>query len=504
MADPWSAFKDAPKDDPWAQFADAQQRQQQAPQQEPTLMENLRASPLGGAAQTLLRAGQGAYQAAAGLPSPFSAIDPEMGREKAAISARINNQVADQNRDYEQNKMRVAEASGDPRLYLAMTGTGEDMGHLLNPAGAVGASIENPILRGMAGASGFAATQPVTDPTANFWLEKAKQQAIAIPTGAITGAISAPPKAPIPTTQDLKARKTAEYKAIENEPVPVTPEMLTAVQDKAGATAVKNAINDARINRETALADELSSLLSSDPTKIPAQISANAADKVSQSMRDLGSAALRADRGNASRGWFGRRNDVEGALTAVPDIQQARRANSQWQKSKLIDETIQGAKDNYITPGGTADLNQALRREFGKLVRNDAAMSSFDAAEQEAIKRVANGTFTANMLQRLGKFSPVRNHLSAIVDIGAAIGGAQAFGGIEGTLPALGMAAIGEGSRLGGIAATSRNAALASELVRRGPSAPQPAVPGPAPNVPVGNLPSALLIEALMRPQRAN
>lgn len=487
-------------------MASARMRLQQqaslgAPAQ-PSTMDMLRAGPLGGAAQTVMRMAQGPVQLAANLPSPFSVIDPEMGREKAAIAERVNRVVADQNRDYMQNKMRVAEASGNPRLFLAMTGTGEDMANLVNPYGTVGSGIANPIVRGMASASGFAASQPVLDPQANYWLEKAKQQAVAIPTGAITGALSAPPKIPAPSTAEIKKTGQGIYKSIENEPVPVTPEMLSAVQDRAGQTAIRNAVNDARINRETALADELNSLLSADPAKIPSQISANAADKLSQSFRDLGSAAMRADRGNASRGWFGRRNDIESALTSVPDVKAARKVWSQYEKSKLIDETIQAAKDNYITPGGTADLNQALRREFGKLVRNDEAMASLDAAEQDAIKRVANGTFTANTLQRIGKFSPIRNHLSAIVDIGAAIGGHAAMGGMKGTLPALALAGVGEGARLAGIAATQRNAALASELIRRGPAAFQPALPGPAPNVPVGNLTNALVLQALLRAPR--
>ncbi len=483
-----------------AQSPQAPQAAPQAPQG-PSMMDRVQmAVP---EAQTLLRAGQGVYQTMANIPSLTGLIDPAIAEEKGNIATRTNQAIAGQNEQYAGAKQRVVGASDYPVATEAMINAREmGTGNMLNPMGLVGSGLPNAALRGAASASGFAASQPVTDPNANFWLEKAKQQAVAVPMGAAMGAISAPPRETLPTTKQLKAQGKAAYEQVAADPVPVTPEMLSAVQDRAGRTAIKNAVNDARINRETALADEMNALLSDDPAQIPTQISANAADKLSQSFRDLGSQAMRADRGNASRGWFGRRGDVEQALTSVPEVKSARRIWSQYEKSKLVDETIQAAQDSHTTPGGTADLNQALRREFGKVVRNDEAMASFSEAERDAIKRVANGTFTANVLQRLGKFSPVKNHLSAIVDMGLAAGGHAAAGGIEGALPAFALAGIGEGARQGGIAATSRNAAIASELMRRG-SAPQPPVPGPTPNVPVGNLPSALLIDALMRPQRA-
>jgi hypothetical protein len=475
---------------------------------EPSIMDRLRTNPVIGApAHTLLRAGQGVEQLlahGAAAASDLGGMAPNaVSRTLRTLAQRIDDVIRAQNQGYGAAKQRVAAASTNPRLSLALTGTGEDMGNLLNPAGLVGSGITSPVLRGAASASGFAASQPVTDPQSNYWIEKAKQQAMAVPLGTAMGAVAAPPKTKAPSLDELRNIKTAQYKAIEDVPVPVTPEMRSAIHDQYGREAVLKAVKDAEINQRYGLANEMRSLL--DPEIRPEAISANAADKISRAFREMGSDAYATPgQKTAGAGWLGRRAKVETALADMPDLKVARRVNAQLEKATKVEEAISLAQDRHVTPGGTADLNQALRREFGKLVGDRDYMASLTQPERDAIKAVANGTFTANVLQRVGKFSPIRNHLSAMVDIGAMIGGQAAHGGMEGALWGIVPAAVGEGARLGGIAATSRNAALASVIMRRNAmlSAPQPSIPGPAPNVPVGDLPFSLILQALLRPQR--
>lgn len=263
-----------------------------------------------------------------------------------------------------------------------------------------------------------------------------------------------------PSTAQVRAAGTAQYRAIAGTPVTITPQMASAIGGEPGRAAIQEAIRGAEANRETALVQELQSLLG--PT-LPSHVSVDAADKVGQAFRDMGRGAMRGENPNANlaRGAFARRADIETTVQQVPGINEGRALWSQARKSEDIDAAIRAAEERHTTPAGAGDLNQALRREFGKLVGDADFMDGLTHAEQDALRRVANGTFTANLLQRLGKFSPVRNHLTAIAEL---------FGGTTGGLApeAIGAAVVGEAARQGGRMATVRNARLASELVRSG------------------------------------
>lgn len=273
-----------------------------------------------------------------------------------------------------------------------------------------------------------------------------------------------------PTTAQVRTAGSAQYRGIAGTPVAITPQMASAIGGDIGQQAIRHALDGAEANREAGLVQELRSLLG--PT-LPSHVSVDAADKIGQAFRDIGRGAMRGENPNANlaRGAFDRRADVETTVQQVPGVNQGRTLWSQAKKSEDIDAAIRAARDASSTPAGAGDLNQALRREFGKLVRDPDFMDGLTPAEQDAMRRVSNGTFTANLLQRLGKFSPVRNHLTAMTEL---------LGGTAGGLApeAVGAAVAGEAARQGGTMATIRNARLASELVRSGGTA-VPQLAGP-------------------------
>jgi hypothetical protein len=272
-----------------------------------------------------------------------------------------------------------------------------------------------------------------------------------------------------PTTQQLKQMGGDQFEAFKGTAVPVTAEMRSAIHDPPGRAAVMKAVNDAEIRQEYRLANEMRALL--DPDTRPDTISAGAADKISRSFRELGSAAMKSDNQTAGAGWFGRRGKVETALTDTPGVKDARATWARYERSSQIDEAIQRAQETARTPAGAGDIAQAIRREFGKITKDPDQMALFPKEEQEALRRVANGTLTANILQQLGKFSPVRNQLTRMIETIGGISGAGVTGDITGALPALGFAAFGEAGRVGSNFASTRAARLASELIRGGPSA---------------------------------
>ncbi len=266
-----------------------------------------------------------------------------------------------------------------------------------------------------------------------------------------------------PTTARVQQDASGQYRAIAGTPVTVTPEMQSALGGDLGRQAINHALAGADANREAYLITELQSLIGRNP---PTQISVETADKISQAMRDIGRGAMRGETPNANlaRGAYGRRADIETTVGQVPEVQPARAAYAQGRKAADIDAAIDAARNRPNTPAGAGDLNQAYRREFGKLVTDEDFMRGLTPAEREAVSRVANGDFSANVLQRLGKFSPVKQALIAGGEIGLGIGN-------PGHATAIAAAAGGaEAARQAGIIATARNARLASELVRGGPA----------------------------------
>lgn len=454
--------------------------------QQPSTMDTLRASPLGGAAQTVLRAGQGVQQLISHLPSPFSAIDPEMGREKAAIAERVDRSIAEQNRGYQENKMRVAEASGDPRLFLAMTGTGEDMAHLANPAGAVGATLPGAIGRGMASASGFAASQPITNPEADFWAEKAKQQAMAIPVGAGMGALSQAGSPKPPTAKELKKQASDAYKSARESGATVEAKSFLSAIDEAESGARKDLTYRPATHPKAATAiglireemGQAGERLSLDDVEVARRLASSALDSPSKGERAVAHRII------------DKIDDYVGGLDDT--FAEARALFARSAKSATMERLQEKAKNTVGANYTQAGYETALRQQFRSLLNNENAMRRFSPEEKGAIEKVVRGGPVENALRMVGRFA-VRGPVG-----GSMYGGAAYFSGQPEI--ALGLAGAGELGRQGATQMTMRNVRIADELMRRGPT---PEVPGPVPNVPVGNASLPLIIEALLRPQRA-
>ncbi len=472
--------------------------------QAPSTFDYLRTNPvLGAPVQGFIQGGQGLEQLGA------RGIDALAG---TSLAPSVDKAVTGEIQGYQQAKDRVNAASTNPDVSQALQGTGEAMGGMFNPAGLAGKAVPmikalgplaNSVIQGVASGAGYGASQPVTD-TNNYATEKLTQTGLGGLIGGATGAAShllMVPKAPMPpTTDQLKQMKTNAYQSVAAIPVPVTPKFLSALDGQTGKDALNLALKEADANRDTGLIAELNSLKGANP---PATISADAADKISQALSGAARAEIRNPTGsnNVARGLSSRRADVETSLAAVPELQDARELNARWERSKIIDETIQDATDRNRTPAGAGGIDQSMRREFGKLVTSKE-FDSFSPGEQDAIKRVANGTLTANSLQRLSKFSPIRNHLAAFLELAGTAGGGGYMGflggGPEGMALPIGLALGGEAARQGSEAMSKGAASAASRLVRQGsqPLAPLPRAPG----LPIGNWATSLLLQPLLKP----
>jgi hypothetical protein len=277
--------------------------------------------------------------------------------------------------------------------------------------------------------------------------------------------------AAVPTTHDIFTEAGNEYRQHGGTPVALNQQFMDALQGGPGRQAIQTALRGAEANRDAPLMAELNGLLGNAP---PTQITANAAEAIRRAFGTMGRAVMRGTEPdeNVVRGYYGRQADVEGVLAQVPEIQGARRLWSRAERSQLIDDAMTAATQAYGTPASFGDRAQAIRREFLRLTRS-RDFDGFTAPEQEAIMAVANGNFTANLLQRLGKFSPVRNYFSGLLGAGGVFGGYP--------LTAASIAAGGELARQGSNLASAAAVRRASQLVRSGGATQQrPSIAGPA------------------------
>ena len=154
------------------------------------------------------------------------------------------------------------------------------------------------------------------------------------------------------------------------------------------------------------------------------------------------------------------------AGNAVGAGQMLRSARDLWSrasKSEAVEELITRAQNRASQFSGSGYEN-ALRTEFRSLIQNQKRLRLFTPVEQNALRSVARGGPIENVLRYLGKLAPTGVVSTALSGgIGAVVGGAPG---------AVGVPLAGAMARQGATALTSRNARLASELMRRGGAAP--------------------------------
>lgn len=149
------------------------------------------------------------------------------------------------------------------------------------------------------------------------------------------------------------------------------------------------------------------------------------------------------------------------ARTAVEATKRARNLYARSRKAQEITELIERADIRASQFSGSGREN-ALRTEFRQLAMNPKRMRRFSKEEQAAIKEVAFGTKTSNLLRQIGKLAPTGG-LSQWLSIGATM-----INPMAAIIPAAGGAA-----RLGATHMTQGAASRAQALMRRGP-APSP------------------------------
>lgn len=276
--------------------------------------------------------------------------------------------------------------------------------------------------------------------------------------------------ATIPTTPQLKAQAQAAYQSPEVQNLVIAGKSFDKAVDDIAVDLQSRGINSripqaaqARLYPKGSAALEILqdakgqdiSLNDLDKLRQVARISLESNDKAD---RAVGHAII--DGIDDFVGKLKPADVVQGdAPAASAAITTARDLWTRMSKSDVIDRAIQKAQASTSQFTG-AGYENALRVQFRNLAKNDRAMRQFSPAEKDAIRKVAAGGPTENLLRFIGKFSP-HGFINAVTTGGVG----YAAAGLPGAAAGL---AVGEAGRQGATALTARNARLASEAVRSG------------------------------------
>ena len=163
----------------------------------------------------------------------------------------------------------------------------------------------------------------------------------------------------------------------------------------------------------------------------------------------------------------------EGASSASGTLKEAR---SLWRRMRKA-ETIEGAIENASL--AKEGVEAGLRNQFSTLYRqrNKKKMRGFSKAEIAAIKAVATGNFSANVLRRIGSLSggtgAQRNLLNMLAGSGlGGAAGATVGGPLGGFVGAVGVPAVGHGAQRLAERGTRGRAELVRAMAATGLAAP--------------------------------
>jgi hypothetical protein len=293
----------------------------------------------------------------------------------------------------------------------------------------------------------------------------------AVPRGA---ARTVTPKAtPAPTTEALRSQAGAAYKAAEDAGVIISKDKMKAIAEDIKATVADEGIDAtlhpdsmAALNRVMAAAGENTSLKG-------AEILRRVIQGAGKSLKpdDQRIAAIMRDKLDEHIGALGEADILAGdAQAGAAALAEARGLWSRTRKSEVIEELMHRAElsaPNFSASG----MENAIRTEFRNLAKNQKRMRQFNAEERLAIERVAKGGPVENTLRLLGKFAPTGA-------VSTATSGAAGFLA-GGPIGAIALPVAGGAARLGAKNLTLRNAQRASDLMRRGESAPKRKYQGP-------------------------
>lgn len=231
---------------------------------------------------------------------------------------------------------------------------------------------------------------------------------------AAGGKVTTPKPKPI-SASVLKTKASDLYGQMESEGVNVSPQAMTDL-----ATQAQQRLSAMKYDPDT---DKVvSQALNLFQKKAGQPITFDMLEKFRRSIRDLPYSEAGGKRGTSEeRAMVKALDDLVGefmdnlspsmttagdAAMAASFLKQARQTRAKAYQTETLENAINAANLRAKQGDNPRAVGSALRTEFAKIVNNPRRLAKFDAPTQEAIKKVANGTFTRDTLALIGKLAP--------------------------------------------------------------------------------------------------
>lgn len=215
-----------------------------------------------------------------------------------------------------------------------------------------------------------------------------------------------------PTVQNLRATRTAAYKAVED-----AGERFDAREMQTLFSNVKSSIQDsgsyvAGVDKQTGAVLNMLQTHSRKPMTI------GQLDKLRQGLWS---------RYNASKGG---EPLILDAIDAIDDMiinrastsklmDAARLSHSRFKKAELLENAFTKATDQTASTGSGGNILNKYRQAVTSIINNPKQAKWFKPEEIDTMRKFVHGSFSENQMRRLGKLSPSGNGLMMALNLGA-------------------------------------------------------------------------------------
>jgi hypothetical protein len=290
----------------------------------------------------------------------------------------------------------------------------------------------------LAAAPAGAAAQVVGEATENPLLAALTGATVAAPFMAFGG-----PKAPVPTSDKLKAEAAALYRKSASQGAMIKPQSI----QQAGIDILQKVSNKVAIDPQ----------VDAEAMAVIRRLQSNIYEPQSLEQLDLTRQFLAAAKATGGRSgkfagdalelWDDYVNnlkvgDIANAKNpnvALKALQNARSAYAKSKKVETLEDLLTSAELRGEVNYTQAGVEQGIRQKTRALVENPKQMRYFTKGEQDMLRAVAKGGTINNMLRWIGKVSP-----SSIVGLGA---GTYVVGSNLGPAAAAAVPVIGAGAK---------------------------------------------------------
>lgn len=266
-----------------------------------------------------------------------------------------------------------------------------------------------------------------------------------------------------PDIKTIRSRATDAYNKLDDLGIRVRPQVYEDFANKLSNKLNKEGIDPTLHPKSTAvinrIIDDIGDAKTLSELETLRKIAKGAASSIDPPDARLGTLIVR---------------DIDDALDSLSgqiggQFKEARALSQRAFKSQSIADMIEDASHT------ASGLENGLRNEARKLLKNRKKRRGFTKDELDALRKIEQGTTVGNMAKFLGKFGISEGQATSMLGASIGIGGGGAIGSVFGpggaaigalTVPALGQVAKKTAQRI-----TLDNTKFADDLVRSGKSA---------------------------------